>query len=197
VNQETRNRVILLAVLGVAFIGALIYAFNSSPGAARGKARKGGKNAKGGQEATQIATIAESVKTAFVTDTVDIDSLIEKIQDVKFNYAEVQQARNPMLPLVGSIPLESQKVNAADIGDKPDDDELIFIAQSMLLTGLLWDNDVPLAIINNEVVHEGYTFEDYGITVKSISDTNVVLLVPQTTGAIEHVLELKEPDTNE
>jgi hypothetical protein len=54
----------------------------------------------------------------------------------------------------------------------------------MLLTGIIWDAEEPLAILNDEVVTEGFIFSTdegaEGIIVDSIEPGRVILRVDET-----------------
>lgn len=194
-NPENRNQVIVLIVLGIVLVG-VVYMYVIRPSMETGGGAAGGGAAASGDG--RIAEIAENVETAFIEDDVDIDALLDNIQNVRFVYSERNLARNPMIPLVGQTvmnPTGPDAFGLAETGTLPDE-ELLFRAEGLDFNGVVWDRETPLAIIDNEMVHVGYTFDVTDIKVKEIHEDKVVVEVPLSTGPelIEHGLEESSVD---
>lgn len=175
-------------------LAVVLYMFVLNPsGGSSGTS--GAPTAAGAGEAEQAY---QNIQSAFVEDAVDVDSLLAKIEDVRFDYSQAHENRNPMKPLVGTNPeLASESVLGlgTEEGDFTDD-QLLFYANALSFTGVVFDQTVPLAIIDNQLTYEGFEFNDVAgrISVKQINEDNVVLEVQLEEGPIEHVQRLKEPE---
>lgn len=190
-NPENRNQVIIFAVL-LAALGGAVYYFVLAPGDAGGK--KGGA---GSADAAAVEAYA-NIQTAFIQDEVDVVALQAQVQDVRFDYSQAHETRNPMKPLVGTNPeLESEdsEILTGESGEFADED-LLYFASNLAFTGVIYDPVLPLAIIGNEMAYVGYSFDEVRglIIVKEIHEDNVVLEVRLQEGPIEHVQRLKEPE---
>ena len=94
------------------------------------------------------------------------------MKEVDFVYDNVALPRNPMHPLVGSsLPREMQQQGGAE----PSNTQVVVsIARNMHVTGIVWDENDPIAVVEDEVVHRGYEFPT-GVVVEDIEPTRVVL----------------------
>lgn len=194
-NPENRNQVIIFVVLMIV-LAVVLYMFVLQPSGGpvgSSSARGDDQGAPGGAEAAY-----QNIQSAFVEDAVDVDSLLAKIEDVRFDYSQAHETRNPMKPLVGTNPeLASESIMAGSEEGVFSDDQLLFYANALAFTGVVFDRVVPLAIIDNQLTYEGFEFDDVDgrISVKQINEDNVVLEVQLEEGPIEHVQRLKEPET--
>lgn len=136
----------------------------------------------------------DRIASAFNADDVDVSLLIGKVRDVRFDYRESQNARNPMVPLVGVSPLVDD-LDPPEFGGTLTDEDRIYLAHAMALTGVVWD-DSPFAILDDILVWEGFTFYS-GISVKEIRATELVLDVPLADGTSQVVLRRFAPDEDE
>lgn len=184
-NREQRQYV-LLGVLVVAFIGAGIYFYLTifsgppanyqTPDAVR-QAQQGGQ-----QETVAPAQGAPGPAAGPVpqlaADDINIEDLILNVKEVSFDYDASRTARNPMTPLVGQ-----RRTTGEEGGDTPTGSGLIQKARSMLLTGIIWDKENPIAVLDDEVVEEGHVFagdsEAAGIVVDRIEPSRVILRVDE------------------
>jgi hypothetical protein len=120
---------------------------------------------------------------------VNLDELLSRIQEVEFDYDRERMARNPMTPLVGpEAAPRTLDAEAAAPGDTSSTRMTEVMARQMRLTGIIWESTNPLAIIEDEVVSQGYEFPQ-GVVVEAIEPDRVMLrfkdsLIP---------LMLKEP----
>lgn len=191
-NEENKKQVIILVVLFV-LLGGVLYFF----------VFKG----SGGQPApTQAATSSSTVMSAAAGDMsgvnitsrvdsvfqetdIDLDELAQSIKVVEFDYYREHESRNPTMPLIGerAAALRQQNVD----GETPVQvtEDLIFSANRKIVSGIMWSELSPLAIIDNEVVTVGYEFDE-PITVKSIERDHVVLSL--AGDGLEVIRELKE-----
>jgi len=117
----------------------------------------------------------------------ELDRLMESIKTVDFNYDTAhlrskRTRRDPMAPLVGPNAAFREVAGNGGFGDAEHgpglDDTFarILQAQAMTVTGIIWDKDNPIAVVDNEVVHEGYVFPE-AIVVDTIEDSRVLLRV--------------------
>jgi len=125
-----------------------------------------------------------------VFDEIDINiqELVQNIKEVSFRYEDEHLARNPSAPLVGAYAIYSKKVDLAN-GEVPTTDNLLYEANRKKVTGIIWDEKHPMAVIDDEVVYVGYRFEE-PISVKAILADHVVLSL--TNDGLDIIRELKE-----
>ena len=195
-NPENRNQVIIFVVLMIV-LAVVLYMFVLSPGGSS-SASSSARSGSGGGAPSGAEAAYKNIQSAFVEDQVDVDSLLAKIEDVRFDYSQAHENRNPMKPLVGTNP-ELASESVLGVGGEEgvfSDDQLLFYANALAFTGVVYDSAVPMAIIDNQLTYEGYEFDDVDglITVKQINEDNVVLEVKLEEGPIEHVQRLKEPE---
>lgn len=181
-NPQNRQKIIATA-LGVVLLIVLVWQLGPvfmapapppAPAAATGAA-----------PTPAAAKAAPAAKAAAVTPTdgLDLDSLYANVQQVNFNYNEerLQAAmRDPMAPLVfnqleGAAAGEDGESGVPMVGKA----EQIFLARQMVISGIIYNESAPYAIVDNEVVMPGYTFPT-GIVVESISEDSVILRVDDT-----------------
>ncbi len=122
-----------------------------------------------------IGTIAPTIETLEQNIDEIIENLLTAIKIVQFNYQEIVPPRNPMAPLVGVIqttmfeaetPVPSTEVTPGQVLSKK-------------ISAIIWDEFQPLAIIDNKIVAEGYTFPDQ-IQVFRIEPTRIVFKLEDT-----------------
>lgn len=104
----------------------------------------------------------------------DLDELLARVKEVDFVYDAVAIERNPMRPLAGSTTPRMLMATTGRPGEPPDAQGLALAASRMSVTGIVWDADDPIAVVENEVVHRGYEFAT-GIVVEDIEPSRVVL----------------------
>ena len=178
----------------VAVLAGVLYFFVLKPGGGA----SGGRKDKDSKAPSATEEAYQNIQSAFVEDDVDVDSLLAKIEDVRFDYGTAHETRNPMKPLVGTNPELDAEEDIAGMGREGvfDDSELLYFANNLSFTGIVYDPKVPLAIIDNEMTYVGYSFPEVKglVSVKQINEDNVVLEVQLEEGPIEHVQRLKEPE---
>lgn len=135
----------------------------------------------------QAAAIGAPVESVFNESSVDLEGLVENIKVVKFDYSRQRDSRNPTLPLVGDH--MAFRGQTAGLGSVPGTDDLLYEASRKKVTGIIWDELNPLAVIDDEVVAIGHEF-DSPITVKSIERGRVILAIAGLD--LDIVRELKE-----
>jgi cytoskeletal protein RodZ len=124
------------------------------------------------------------------TPGIDLVELVSRVQNVDFNYdvALRERPRNPMTPLVGLT-----RPTAAGEESSPEDDAgepgvtdftVMRIASNMVVTGIMYDENRPMAVIDNEVVHPGYTFPS-GVVVDTIEPERVLLRINESVVPVE------------
>jgi len=187
-NEDNKKQFIILGVLG-AVLGVVLYMQVLAPmlggaGDTAVQARTGSN-----QPAPITADASKArVESVFQRVDVDIDELLEQIQVAEFDYAEVEADRDPTMPLVSGNMLLTARPQRGVKGGAIDE-TLLAAANRMDVTGIIWDPARPLAVVNNEVVHVGFEFQE-PIVVKAIERNRVVLgLIGQDH---EVVRELKE-----
>jgi hypothetical protein len=177
VSEENRKQVLALVAL-VAILGvAIYYAMNSVGGggttaSAAGAASKA-KSGSPGAGTIQFQSVFEEVN-------VDINSLIQKIKEVEFEYGESKSARDPSRPVLSTGEVLDPNFPPSNVNVSPD--SLVFLANQKELTGIIWDQTSPLAVVDGEVVGVGHEFRDTeaakAIVVKTIGTDFIILSIP-------------------
>ena len=186
-DDQQKKQVIIAGVLGAVLVGVLVYQFllagEPPPGSAEIAGDKGNAadTAKKPPSSTGPAETGASVNLLEATE-IDIEELTQSVEVQPMEYRAVKIARNPLTPLVGIIggPGETEIVEPpGDAGATPSVSRRI-----REVTGVIWDEVNPVAIIDNMVVHEGYVFAD-GVVVQSIEPTRVLLKIGESIRPLE------------
>jgi len=186
-NEENKKQFIVLAVLGVILGGVLWFSvFKKGPE---------GPTTQAGQNSSQVAAattangqMSSRISSVFQEAPVDLEELIENIKEVEFDYHNQHDSRNPTLALVGD-PMLFRTYAAAIGSDDEIAENLLYEANRKNLTGIIWDDRTPLAVIDGDVVKVGYEFHE-PIIVKAIERDYVVLAIAGED--LEVVRQLKE-----
>ncbi len=186
-NEENKKQVIVFAVLVVVLGGALYFSvFKGSSAASTAQARATDSTQQtlaGGAAAGKSSRIS----SVFQEAPLDLQELIQNIKEVEFNYRDAHDSRNPTVALVGDPMLFRARRVPDGTGELAEN--LLYEANRKALTGILWDDETPLAVIDNKVVSVGYEFEE-PIIVKTIERDYVVLAIAGED--LEVVRQLKE-----
>lgn len=169
-NQENKKQIIIAGVLGAVLLGVLGYQLFIAGGSTPSASGSGG--AKEPRQSAAERRAAEAKGGGLAALEIDIEELTRSVEVQPINYAQAKIARNPMAPLVGIF---SSDVEIVDTGaDDNGTPTPVVTRRPRLITGIIWDNTRPVAIIDNMVVHEGYVFAD-GAVVHEIEPTRVLL----------------------
>ena len=193
-NPQNRNKIILLAVVGVVALYFVLKPFlvesEFDKKYRENLAKAPQPSAQGGQSdatAPNAAGGGPAVKSQFQKAAVDVDQLIASVKEVSFDYDTERTQVNPMTPLVGSAahkaingspaPGENGGSPQAGIGDSQ------AVLRTFRITGILWDKHDPMAVVSypvkgeltSEVVTRGYTFPDTNLRVIDIEQERVIL----------------------
>lgn len=185
-NPENRRQIIILSVVGLFLAAALYYALFM-----------GGSSAPLSDAAQAAQGTAETIE--FIEADVNIDELIKNLTEVSFKYAESREARNPMTPLLGVArsaidPLGGPNGFTPGTRRRLSGENLIYEANRMDVTAIIWDETSPIAVVDDDVVRVGADFDTRGrIVVKEITNEGVVLSVQIEDTRIDVVRPLKEP----
>ncbi len=188
--SKSTKQILMLSVLGLALVFFLGRAFlggappvpPSDQGAAAGAAGTAG----GAASATPAP--ANAGGTQLRQSNVNIDELVAGIREVDFNYETSKLDRDPMTPLVGRMAARAatqRQLAAAKSGENVSEQQSAAIGavETMRLTGILYDEHKPLAVIDDTVVGVGYEFPS-GATVLSIESSRVNIQVAGITVAL-------------
>ncbi len=186
-KDAKKKQTIILGVLGVvltAVLGSQLLGGKPSPAA---QATQTGAQAPARVSADALPSAEARVGSVFQRANVNLDALVQEIKAVEFEYGKDKEERDPTMPLVGDTMLLHTRTAKSTGSQDPDD--LLFSAKRMKVTGIIWDDDAPLAVIDDNVVAVGFQFED-SIFVKAIERDRVILGI--TGQDVEVVSELKE-----
>lgn len=136
------------------------------------------------------------VESVFEEANFDIDELMNSIKDVEFSYADAREVRDPFLPLLGGTAFIEFEGGSGGDAPRLMDENVIYEANRRRVTGIIWDNAFPLAVLSevgqpDEIVSEGFDLGN-GILVSKIAHNHVVLALRLENETMEIVKELKE-----
>ncbi len=167
-NPQNRGQIIAAAIAGVVLVAVLLYQFvlpkggDSPPVAKAGASSAAGTRTPGIKAPTRLAKV-----------DVDIDALLKEIEVVNFDYDKERIDRNPLTPLVGFF---------ADQENVPPPIDSTLAQGGVMrksVTGILWDNQRPLAVVDDEVVAPGHHYPD-GVIVETIERDRVVFRIRES-----------------
>lgn len=164
-NQENKKQIILAGILGVVLVGVLLYQFLIAGGAPPPKAGSAPKAQTAGTS-TAVATRPNTPPARLQKVDVDLDKLLKNIEVVTFIYDNERISRNPMTPLVGRIFASSERTEASG----PVVNE--YSIREKAVSGIIYNEFNPVAIIDDEVVTEGHQYAD-GVVVTQIEPKRV------------------------
>lgn len=140
------------------------------------------------QPAAPGAPSAPAPASQFKRANVDIEDLLAGVQRENFSYEEVRIQRNPMQPLVGNAAPPKYGTPGTDQPEELLASHITSALSSMKITSIIWDAIYPVAVINDEIVYNGFVFSDTGIRVAAIEPRRVIMQVNET----QFPVELKE-----
>ena len=187
-NPQQKKQAIIAAVLGIVLIIVLYIQLapksgqkkpapkvpavqtaagpsTAKPGAAKAPANMTGKSS--------VAVAAQAEATELKSTDIDIDQLLANVKEVDFDYDRERVPRDPMMKLIGKTfaVADEKKEDEANLRNPT-----VIAYMKKVVSGIMWDEKKPLAIVDNEVVGSGYQYPDGGI-VKSITRDQVVFQV--------------------
>ncbi len=179
-NEQNKKQIIVVAVLGVVLAAVLFYQLVLADGGASAPTPSGQQ--AGTAAARRPARDRAPAASAQVLRDVDIDlkELTQSVEVKPLDYLSVRIARNPMAPLVGAL-----LSRRAPDDETPVATELeIDMTASKQVSGIIWDNVHPVAIVDDIVVHTGYVFPT-GAEVYAIQKNRVLFKVGETIVPVE------------
>jgi hypothetical protein len=166
-NQENKKQVILAAILGVVLVGVLIYQFLIAGGPTTPTTTA---SASGGTTPAKTAPAGKAPEAAPAARLkkvdVDLDKLLNSIKVVTFRYDMERISRNPMTPLVGRV------FTAEGRGPAPTSAVTDLNIRQKSVTGIIYSEFNPVAIVDDEVVTEGHQYAD-GVAIIRIEPKRV------------------------
>lgn len=198
-TPDLRRNIIIIGSLVAAFALVIwLFVLRENPEMAQIRknqaAAAADRRAEGEGSAVSTTGVSASISSVFQDTDVNINELIQNIREVEFKYEDAREARNPMSPLVGGTRFTpgSAASYGREAGGGAVDENLVYEANRKDVTGIIWDDTRPLAVIDDEIVGVGYVFDER-ILVKEIAELYVVLsLKLDGNEELEIVKELKE-----
>ena len=186
--MSKKTQFIMLAVMGVVLVAVVVYQLTreAPPPPAAGKTASQPQGASKTGTTTSTPAAAHAAKTASPSAPaatpasqtqikkvdVNIDDLLANIKEVDFDYGGERLPRDPMAPLVGTLTAKQGQ----DTEERPTAPATAVQVMNKIVSGILWDQRHPLAVVDNEVVYPGYVYAD-GASVESIERDRVVFKV--------------------
>ena len=170
---QEQKKMAAMVVLFVVAIGLVIYQVmfaggpTTPPAAPKtGAAAPAAGAAKSGAAAAPAAAAAASGPARLAEVNVNIDELLAGVEDVKFDYETMRIERDPLGALVGGplkmdVPIDGP-VPVGGIGS----------VMQKKITGIVYDEYSPMAVVDDEVVGVGHVYPN-GIKVHSIDRNKV------------------------
>lgn len=186
-DGKKKKQTIVLSVLGIVLTLVLGSQFLGGGPKPTAQAKQTGAAGPARNSAENLPVAAPRVASVFQRADVDLDTLVQEIKVVEFEYDRDSGDRDPTLPLAGDTMKLRARTAMARANQSPED--LLFSAKQKRVTGIIWDDVTPFAVIDNDVVSVGFTFDE-PIFVKAIERDHVVLGI--TGQDTEVVSELKE-----
>lgn len=190
-NKASPKQLIALGILGIVLVGAIVRAVFMSPGGTTPDTESPRPRPAAQNDAaasTQGAANSTDTPAASGVDDakqmIDIEELRASLKTDIFDYQQYRLERDVFRPLVGDDSRAPLIVKGNEGEGEPQREMLQQIADSMALTGIIWSDKRPMAIINQQVVYPGYAFTD-GIVVESIEEARVLLRVGDTVVALD------------
>ena len=200
-NEEQRKQAIVAAILGVVIVAVLAYQLTRHPPdppeikkAAEAAAKAGGGAAPApvapGTTPAPKAAGAEAAKIAHGAAPeaeVNIDELLASIKEVDFDYDKEHKPRDPLAPLTDAL------VSRPDDKEVKENESATALSpvqvMNKIVSGILWNKQRPLAVVDDWVVYPGYEYPD-GTVVESIEEDKVVFKVGDALVQVELKKEL-------
>jgi hypothetical protein len=185
VNPDTRNKIILGVLMLVAAI-VVVYQLTrgtgttTTPTTTNTPRTTQSKNAPtttpAGGAAARTSTASAASPATFQEVEVDVDALLRDIEAVNFDYQAERIDRDPMTPLVGIVRPQA----GMDMAMAPSRLDVL----NKKVTGIILDGQSPAAVVDDEVVQEGYVYPD-GTMVYDIERDRVVFKIGDSLIPVE------------
>lgn len=185
--NKQKKQMIILAVLGVAVLGILVFQMTrgTAPPPPKGVTAVAQPPARTAAPAPAAAKAPAGTagKPDAPRAAINVDELLAGIQEVDFDYDRERIPRDILTPLVGTVraakeqqqqEAHSELVPPAILGD----------ILSKTVSGIVWDASRPVAIVDNEIVYPGYQYPD-GTIVASIEADAVIFKVGDSLIQVE------------
>ncbi len=184
-NEQNKKQIIIAAVLGAVLIGVLVYQFLIVGGPKTTSGTQPPGDAAANRRADRERTAQEASSAVLKKVDIDIDALISSVEVTPINYAQVRIARNPMTPLVGvALP---QRMGEGGEGEQEVEAVAAIEIDAMAskhISGIIWSERHPVAIVDDELVYVGYVFPN-GAQVRAIEPTRVLIQVGDAVVPVE------------
>jgi hypothetical protein len=180
VNKQ-KKQVIILVLLVAAVIGVGLFQMTRDKTPPPPNGGTAAATPPVGTSAPQTQT-AKAPGTEPVRTEINVDELLAGIQEVDFDYDRERIPRDVLTPLVGAVsaPKEEQQEMATELVPPAILGDIL----SKAVSGIVWDANRPVAIVDNEIVYPGYQYPD-GTTVESIKPDAVVFKVGDSLIQVE------------
>lgn len=183
--SKQQKQVAILVVLVVAVPLLLWWRMSATDPGTEGVEDAAGMDGTGAPLAAGPAD-GTSVESRLKETEVDVDELFAKIKKVEFAYADhIEGMRNPMAPLVGpgsgSSRVRPVPGGEGSAADKPLSPDLIEAIGLLNLTGIMWSEEYPMAVVDDVVVTPGEELPNRaGIIVDSIESDRIIVRIGNT-----------------
>jgi len=157
-DQKQVRKIVALGVLSV--VGVIVLFMQFRPSDEQRAFKENGRKAQQQSALTPAAdgqqAVAPTAQSQFQRANVEIEDLLAGVQRENFVYEDVRIQRNPMQPLVGAGAPPKFETAAAQSSDEVLSERITQAIRNMRITGIIWDEIYPVAVVNDEIVYNGY-----------------------------------------
>lgn len=168
-NQQNKKQVMIAGALAAVLVIIVVYQLFIAGGATMPPDVPVASTAPKTAAAPRPTTAPSAQPTMLVTVDIDPEQLLRDVEVVPFDYQLNRIDRNPMSPLIGTITSGREAVFS------PGTLQTVDVLQKKV-SGILWDDREPMAVVDNEVVAPGHVYPD-GVQVHAIEQDRVVFKV--------------------
>lgn len=188
-DPKQRQKVIVLASLGLVIAGVLWFQFFRGPSMT---------SADTGASAPVVldpALTLTNSKSVFQEVDFNIEELVQSIKEVTFDYMEVRLARDPMAPLLIGAHFRPGQPGTSISRPGSSYETLVYEVNRKVVTGIIWDESNPIAVIrepgqlSETIVYPGKNLGT-GIVIKAVERDRVVFSISLGGEHMEIIKEL-------
>ena len=185
-NPQQRKQVIIMAVLGVVLVGVVVHQLMG-----KGASKEGSSETKTPAKTPRerATSPGKPEKVEIKKADVDLEPLLASVEVLDFSYDDHRIPRDPMKSLVGpAMVMSANWPQRGSEGAELIQNEIYINAiREKMVSGIIWDEENPCAVVDNEIAFKGTQFP-LGITVVDIGKDYVLF----RGGSVQLPVGLKE-----
>jgi hypothetical protein len=183
-NEKNKKQIIIAAILGLVLAGVLVYQFVLREGPPPPSSSKVGVKAQEAATPAVRTPMQPQEKVPAPFKAMNIQEMIASVEVKPIDYPQERIARNPMTPLVGVMRIKESETGQEGVVSEALTQVNIDMTAAKVVSGIIWDKQYPVAIVDDMVVHVGYVFPN-GAQVAQIEPTRVLFKMGDTIIPVE------------